>query len=183
MDNKENSPEPPESPEPSGAGLARDVRHLRVHGAASAAELREFLSKARGRSPQEVLGMVAGSRLTRSMVLATFGTVLVLVVGSVVPWLMNRATADGKSDGSSSANAAAASPAETEKSSEAAATPETADPTVSTAASAPVETNPKPNQADAEKAVNVMGLGDTKAADPKSNPLEKKLDSLLDNLE
>ena len=39
-----------------------------------------------------------------------------------------------------------------------------------------------PGSPDAKKAVEIMGLGDTKAADPKTNPLENDLDDLLDDL-
>ena len=44
-------------------------------------------------------------------------------------------------------------------------------------------TTPTPSPADAEKAIKVMGLDDTKVADPKKNPLEKSLDNLLDKIE
>ena len=165
----------PETPETSGIGIVRDVRQLRAHGEASAAELREFLARTRGRSPQEVLGMVAGSHLTWSIALATVATVLVLAVGTIVPWLLGRATSVGESP----AKAAAANPAGTAKTDEADATPQPPTPVASVADVA----NPRPSPADAEKAVEAMGLGDTKTVDPKSNPLENTLDNLLDNLE
>ena len=75
------------------------------------------------------------------------------------------------------ANAAAAVPEETAPADEPRSTVNETDATTADAA------NPKPSPADAKKAVDVMGLGDTKAADPKSNPLEKNVDKLLDGLE
>ena len=170
MDKTKHSPEQPET---SGSGIARDVRQVRAHSQATAAELREFLAETRGRSPQEVLGMVAGSSLVRSIALAAVGTVLVLAVGTIVPWLTSGETSDGKP----SANAAAAVPEETTPADEPGSTMKARDPSTAGAA------NPKPSPADAKKAVDVMGLGDTKAADPKSNPLEKNVDKLLDGLE
>ena len=164
----------PEATETSSIGIVRDVRQLRGHGEATAAELREFLAQTRGRSPQEVLGVVAGSRLTRSIALATVGTVFVLAVGTIVPWLLDRATSAGESP----AKAAVADTAATAKTDPAEATPRAPAPVASEADLA----NPQPSPADAEKAVEAMGLGDTKTADPKSNPLEDTLDNLLNNL-
>jgi len=80
MDSTKPTPEQPAMP---GFGIARDLRHLKTHSAASVAELREFLAQTRGRRPQEVLGLVAGSHLMRSVAVATLGAVLVLTVGSV----------------------------------------------------------------------------------------------------
>jgi hypothetical protein len=175
MDKTDHSPETPESKKPAGFGMARDVRQLRAHGEATADELREFLAETRGRSPQEVLGLVAGSRLTQSIALATVGTIIVLTLGSIGPWFWNRWTAEK----TPAVENVAAVPAETETPKAAAESPKAPEPV----ASAPVAANPTPNSADAKKAVDVMGLNDTKPADLNSNPLENKLDNLLDNLE
>jgi hypothetical protein len=40
-----------------------------------------------------------------------------------------------------------------------------------------------PSEANVQKAAQVMGLDETKAADPKVNPLEKNLDKLLDGVD
>jgi len=165
MDTNDKSTEAPRS------GIVRDVRQLRFHGGATAAELQDFIAKTRGRNPREVLGMLAGSDLARSIVLACGGAVLVLAVSTVVPWLLSRENPDVPSP---TKPAAAASPT----------VDETAVPEREPAAAAPTQVadDPKPSPADAEKAVSAMGLGDTKAAAPDTNPLEKDLDNLLDNL-
>jgi hypothetical protein len=172
----------PEGPDLPGFGIARDLRQLKTHGTASVAELREFLAQTRGRRPQEVLGMVAGSHLMRSVALATVGALVILVVGSVVPWWLSGSSPGAKP----AAKAATASPAATgapaeakpgkEPSAERLTPPAPATPDPLTAAA-------KPSPADTEKAVKVMGLGETKIADPKTNPLEKRLDDLLDKME
>ncbi len=172
MDSTKPTPDEPAAP---GFGVARDLRQLKTHSAASVAELREFLAQMRGRRPQEVLGLVAGSHLMRSVAVATVGAVLILAVGSVVPWWLNRLSADSASaakPGSPPAAAAAAPPESKQPE------PRPAEPP----APAPAD-DVTPSPADAEKAIKVMGLDDTKAADPKKNPLENSLDNLLDKIE
>jgi hypothetical protein len=179
MDGKHPKPEEPALP---GFGVTRDLKQLQTHSTASLAELREFLTQMRGRRPQEVLGLVAGSHLLRSVAVATLGAVVILAVGSVGPWWLNRLSAEARSAAKpgESPKAAAAAPKEAkkaEKSEKPSAEPPTA------AAPATAAADAKPSPADAEKAIKVMGLGDTKVADPKTNPLEKSLDNLLDKIE
>lgn len=171
MDSTQPTPERPAMP---GFGVARDLRHLKTHSAASVAELREFLAQTRGRRPQEVLGLVAGNQLMRSVAVATLGAVVVLVVCTVVPWWLNRLSADS----------AAAKPREPPQTAAATvATPEAKRPEQTPAESPAPTADATPSQADAEKAIKVLGLDDTKAADPKKNPLENSLDNLLDKIE
>ena len=66
--------------QPRAGGIARDLDRLKSDAGATAAEIREFLGQMRGRSPQEMIGLVAESGLTRSMFLATFLFVLSLAV-------------------------------------------------------------------------------------------------------
>lgn len=176
MDTTKSAPDGPEMP---GFGVARDIRRLKTHGAASVAELREFLGQMRGRSPQQVLGMVAGSHLMRSVGWAAIGVAIILVVGTLLPWWMGGPPNGNKSAAKASAapKAAVAAPAQAKSEKPIAAQP-------APQAPAPVaKAETKPSPADAEKAVKVMGLGDTKTADPKANPMEKSLDNLLDKLE
>jgi hypothetical protein len=176
----------PDDGQMPGFGMARDLKKLKVHGAASAAELQEFLAQMRGRSPQEVLGMLAASRLMRSIAIATIGAVLFLVVGSAGPWWWYKhgPGAGAKPDAKAAATASSAKTAEAAKTTEAAKTAE-----AKTAQPAPSMPGPsvagevKPSPADAEKAVKVMGLNDTKMADPKTNPMDRKIDDLLDGKE
>ena len=175
MDSTEPTPEGPQMP---GFGIARDLKQLKTHGSASVAELRQFLAHARARRPEEVLGMLAGSRLLRSIGVATVGVLVIFVVGTIVPWWMGGPPA-GTAPASKAAvatQAAAPAPGDAKKAEKPVAEPP------APAASAPAAAA-KPSPVDAEKAVQVMGLGETKTADPKKNPLEKSLDKLLDKLE
>jgi len=72
--------------EPAPRGLARDI-HRAKHGAkASAEELREFVKQLRGRSPQEMLGIVAENGLIRATALASVITLVFMVAFTVGPY-------------------------------------------------------------------------------------------------
>jgi len=75
---------PGDSGQPRGA--FKDVKRLKADGVASVEELREFLGQLKGKSPQEMLGIVAESGLAKGMVTATIGTVAVLFVFTIGPW-------------------------------------------------------------------------------------------------
>jgi hypothetical protein len=160
---------------PEAGGIARDLSRLKSDGAATVAELREFLGRMRGRSPQELLGLVAESGLTRSMLLATFLFVLLLAVLTVIPYALRDRRADA------SAPVAEEKAAEEEDAAQAAG-PETAEEPGKPAAAAPVG-DAEDTGVDPERAVDAMGIGETRLADPKENPLEHKLDKLLDGIE
>src|SRR4051812_40802069 len=65
-----------------------DVRRIQEHGSLSVDELREFLATMRGKSPQEVLGLVASSDLLRATVQATVACILLLAVATVGPYFL-----------------------------------------------------------------------------------------------
>lgn len=149
-------------------GVAGDLQRLKTEGGASAAELREFLSHLKGRSTQEVLGVVAESDLFRSILTATAGCFVLLVVLTVVPYAL-------KSRSASVSEKPAAAVAEPTGEAQGTTT-ETAAGTSEQAAAASLEP-------DLERAAEVMGIGGTAEADPNSNPLDSKLDKLLDGIE
>lgn len=149
-------------------GVAGDLQRVKTEGAASAAELREFLSHLKGRSPQEVMGVVAESDLLRSILTATVGCIVLLVVLTVVPYALKSRSASV----SEKPAATVTQPANEEQ----AAIAETATGTSVQAAAASGEP-------DLERAAEAMGIGGTAEADPNSNPLDNKLDKLLDGIE
>ena len=159
---------------PKAGGIARDLGRLKSDGAATVAELREFLGRMRGRSPQEMLGLVAESGLTRSMLLATFLFVLLLAALTVIPYALKDRSADASAP-------VAEEKAVTEDAAQAVG-PETAEEPGEPAAAAPVA-DTEDRRTDPERAVDAMGIGETRVADPKENPLEHKLDKLLDGIE
>ena len=160
---------------PKAGGIARDLGRLKSDGAATVAELREFLGRMRGRSPQEMLGLVAESGLTRSMFLATFLFLLLLAALTVVPYALRDRSADASAPiaDQKAVEEEAAAPAVQPEAAEEPARPPAAAPGVGS----------EDTEMDPERAVDAMGIGETRVADPNENPLESKLDNLLDGIE
>lgn len=160
---------------PKPGGIARDLSRLKSDGTATAAEIREFIGQMRGRSPQEMIGLVAASGLTRSMLLATFLFALLLAMLTVGPYVLWGRKADG------SAPVAEEKNVEQENASESDQPAATDGPTEPAAPTPVVDTDD--TGLDPERAIDAMGIGETRAADPEKNPLEDKLDNLLDGIE
>ena len=139
-----------------------DLKRLKSEASATTAELREYVRGLKGRSPQEVMGMITGNALTKALVWATVGCVASLFALSV-PFAFGS---------SAKAKAAKAKAAQTTR-----AEPE---PT-KTAAKAGSSEGDAPSEADLKKASKAMGLDETKMADPKKNPLDS-FDNLLDKV-
>ena len=150
-------------------GIVGDLQQLQADGGASAAELREFLSHLKGRSPHEVMGVVAESNLIRSVFTATVGCVVLLVVLTVVPYALKNRPA------SVSEKKPAATVMEPTNEEQTAAAETVAETSEQTAAAS--------TEPDLERAAKAMGIGGTAEADPKTNPLDSKLDKLLDGIE
>lgn len=152
-----------------GTGIAHDLKRLRSEGSASAAELREFLGQLKGRSPEEVMGVVAQSSLVQSLLTATAGFAIVLLVCTIGPYSWNLAFPTPEKS-----TPATASNTQSVESSAAPANEDTASANGAGGASGEV---------DLEGAAAAMGIGGAKEADPNENPLDKKLENLLDGVE
>ncbi len=166
----ESSKEHFEKQQPAMGGFS-DIKRVKQSSAASVAELREFLGQLKGRSPQEVMGVVAQSSLVKGIATATIATAVILLLGTVVPYALyggpaaaqaadqNNTTSASVPSATDNADAAAVNQNET-----------TADDT-------------DKNTPDLERAARAMGIAQTKSADPETNPLDNKLDNLLDGIE
>lgn len=155
-----------EQRQPMVSGPVEEMQRLRGHGAATAAELREFLGQLKGRTPQEVMGIVAQSSLVQGITTATFACGVLLAVFTVVPYAIYGSPKDQQPE----TVAVAVQPSNEQSNS--AETPEDSSTTTDESA--------KPDLA---KAADAMGIGETTEADPDKNPLDTKLDSLLDGIE
>jgi hypothetical protein len=141
-----------------------DFRNLKEHGGASLSELKEFLSSLRGRSPQEVIGIVKTSLLIQSIAISAGLIVVFLGIFTITPYMIwgpQVAQKPKKTPPPEAAQAAATAPA-------------------TVAAKAETKSDGSPSSEDTGKAMKAMGMDETKTADPKSNPLEKDFDKLLD---
>lgn len=152
-----------------GQGIVRDIRRIRAGGTMTAAELREFIRQFKGKSPQEVLGTVAQSGLTRAVGLATIACAALVAVFTIMPYACGKmlpaeTRPERKANAASPASASSASlqPAATAR--------QTATEVASPAAGA------------SQDLLDKLGEGDAKTSDPRSNPLEESADDLLKDL-
>lgn len=158
-----------EQKQPVAPGSVVKAQQLRGHSSATAAELREFLGQLKGRSPQEVMGIVAQSSLFRGITTATIACAVLLVIFTVGPYVIyggpnaqipQKTVATSVVPADSDADAAADQSTET----------------------APTEQDDS-TKPDLAKAAQAMGIGETAEAAPDKNPLDSKLDNLLDGIE
>ena len=147
------------NPHPT-VSIASDLKKIRRNTAASSQEIREFLAQMRGKSPQEMLGMLASSNLVKCTTQAGIGWLVLLVVFTLGPWLW------------SLVNPPAAK-----------VLPPPVAPVVSAPAPAAEPKSVEPAApATSTKAADKLGIGETKEAPPSQNPLEKATDDLLKDL-
>ena len=140
----------------------QDLKRIKTSTTATAAELREFHRALRGKTPTEMLGIVASSSLFRSLVVATIGTAALIAIFTILPFAWSKIF--HKPD------EAPALPVAEEK----AETPE----------NKPAVPEPSIDTPDApNKTIDALGVGETRDAPPRSNPLEGASDDLLDGLE
>lgn len=158
-----------EQQQPMPTGTATKVQQLRGNSSATAAELREFLGQLKGRSPQEVMGIVAQSSLFRGITTATIACAVLLLIFTIGPYLLSNAPG---ALSQKTVTAATVAP-------------------VSNDIAAPADQNTnttqtqqaEPTKPDLAKAAQAMGIGETAEAAPDKNPLDSKLDNLLDGIE
>jgi hypothetical protein len=136
------------------ASTAADLRELKGNSRATVQELQAFLHELKGKSPHEMLGVVAASHLARSLVISTglvFGASLIF---TAVPYFIGEKEV----------------PAEVT-----ATTPPAPVPTPPVPPETP-QPAPPPN-------LTPLGVGEQKTAPPDKNPLENKGDDFLKDLE
>ena len=142
-------------------GMISGVKRLSTDAATTTSELRDFVRSLKGRSPQEVMGIVASNALTQAMIRSTIATAVLLAV-LTVPFAFG-------SSAKAKAKKPAAAVAEAESAKSDAGTSKTAN------------SDGTPSEEDIKKASKAMGLDETKTADPKKNPLDS-FDNLLDKV-
>lgn len=141
----------------SMASTKADLRELKTNSRATVQELQEFLRELRGKSPQEMLGVVASSQLFRATILS-----VILVTGAIfaltaLPYFF------GEEPPAAPAPVAAAPVAE----------PAPPEPTPTVTDPATPEPGP----------LAPLGVNDQLPAPPNTNPLEDKGDDFLKDLE
>jgi hypothetical protein len=149
----------PETPAPRRGALAStaaDLRELKGNSRATVQELQAFLRELKGKSPQEMLGVVAASQLARSLALSSALVGGAILLFTAIPYFL------GGDEKAAPATTTAVEPAP-------APPPPAAEP-------APVEEK-KPDP------LSNLGVGEELTAPPNENPLENKGDDFLKDLE
>ena len=148
--------------ERSASGIGRDLRSVRDNGKASLQELREFVGNLKGRGAREVIGIVSGNSLVKGVEMAALGFVILLLLFTAIPFYM--AGDESMAKKSSAASAKTTPTLEKNKQSE----------------------TGKQGQAEATdgstEAVDKMGFQEIKTFDVDKNPLEEKMNKLLDGV-
>lgn len=145
---------------PPLASTRSELRNLRTNSQATVAELKAFLAEMKGRSPQEMLGMVAGNRLFRAMIHSLILIGVILLVFTVIPYL-TRESEPAPAPAAATEEAAEAAPAGPEAVPEPAVMEETTGP----------------------DALETLGVGEEIAAPPNVNPLDGDTGSFLEELD
>jgi hypothetical protein len=166
------------TPAPNSPRAAGKVQRFTANTSASAAEMTEFLTKMRGKNPQEVLGMVAASSLVRSTGVALGVTVALMLLLTLIPaWTAsdkpvapqqgagattpaNQANVKQGQNSDKSNNATAKNPASN--------------------GSKDSKAIKNPNKADV---ADKLGINGAKDPDKSANPLDSIGDDLLKNLD
>ncbi len=145
----------------------RELRNLSANTQATASELKAFLAELKGRSPQEMLGIVAASQLFRALILSSILVFALIVIFTLIPYFMG----DG-SEKSTTEQAEVSQPAPTPPAS------------TQTQPENPVPTDPTQAEANpAQPDISPLGVNEQKTAPPNVNPLEGGNDNFLDGLD
>jgi hypothetical protein len=153
-DTPENSNAP--STRTSLASTKADFRELKTNSNATLQELQEFLRQLKGKSPQEMLGVVSTSQLFRATILSTILVTAAIFGLTAFSYYFDEEPAP-------TTEPVVAVPAEP--------IPEPAVP------------SPKVTTPDAPDPIDPLGVNDQLPAPPNKNPLEEKGEDFLKDLE
>ena len=163
---------------PRAGGMTDGLKNVKQDTAASAAELKAFVQKMRGKSPKEVMGEVAESSLVQGLFVSTISFAVVVAAFTLGPFFLFESSEPKQASAKepqASSDSGKTAPAENQTQPD----PGQQNPTNQVATQ-----NPEvPSGSDVKQATKNLGIDQTKTADPNSNPLENNLDSLLDGLE
>ncbi len=158
---------PPQKPEPEFGGIHGRLKEVQHHGGETLAEVRDFLAQARGKSPQEFLGMVATSGLFTSTLASAVIIFLLIGVFTILPYLFSESATDVTNNKATAPTTNVAGDTQNDSASPTKA----ADPQATATATG-----------DNKPAGDPLGITEVKDAQPDKNPLEgaPNLDKLLD---
>ena len=152
------------------ASLGRDFKNLSRNVSATAGELREFLTQMKGKGPKEMLGLVAQSTLFKGIQQSVIIFVSIILVFTIIPFTINFFAPE---DDKQTATEASASPTTEESTQQEEDTMPNEEGTIQTPLGETATGNP---------VIDTLGIGETKEAPTKVNPLDDTGDDLFDEL-
>lgn len=135
--------------------------------------IRQFVAELKSRSPEEVMGEAATSKLTGSVIKAAVAWIGSLLVLTVVVFLLGGGPDSRNVASEANEKPAAAEPANVETPAESQAA----------TSQGPADTDTSAEGSTVEQAADAMGIRETKDADAKTESMENRLDKILDSLE
>lgn len=140
------------------ASTKADLRELKSNSNATVQELQDFLRELRGKSPQEMLGVVASSQLFRATILSIILVAGALFALTAIPFFLGDDPVPA---------------------------PETVAEATPTLPPTPAPSVPEPDITDTGKPANLapLGINEKLTAPPNKNPLEDEGESFLKDLE
>jgi hypothetical protein len=141
----------------SMASTKADLRELKANSSATVQELQQFLGELKGKSPPEMLGIVASSQLIRAIILSVILVIVAIFALTAIPYFF------GNKESPDPEQPIVTNPA--------------------TPAPEPKEANPTPNQIKPAEPLAPLGVNEKKAAPANVNPLEDDGGSFLKDLE
>lgn len=151
-------------PDGPSNGIGSELRQLSSNATATATELREFLANNEGKSPQEMLGLIAQSGLFLSTLAATGLIGGVLVVFTLVPYLIWGSDKPDQEPAAAAADNAQPADGDVAEKDESPKSPAVNDPTTTTTDGG-------------DEVTGALGISEQKSGTPDVDP---KLDSLLE---
>ena len=139
------------------ASAKADLRELKANSRATVQELQLFLRELKGKSPPEMLGIVASSHLIRAIVLSVILVIVVIFALTAIPYFFgNKESPDPEQPIVTNPAAPAAEPK---------------------------QADPNPKQIKPAEPLTPLGLNEKKNAPANVNPLEDDGGSFLKDLE
>ena len=162
------------------ASMGRDMKNLKENISFTATDLTKFLGEMKGKSPKEMLGMVAQSTLFKGMITSSLFFAALIAVFTVIPFTLNKLNPPEK------AQAAEEEPADEDSDNSNEEVSNTSDPDGQTASTETPATdadgNPLPTGSSGNDVIDTLGIGETKVAAPNVNPLDDTGDDIFDEL-
>jgi hypothetical protein len=159
------------------ASLGKDMRNIKENLAFTAGDLTKFLKEMQGKSPKEMLGLVAQSTLFKGIVSSTLLFATLIFIFTAIPFTINLVNPPEEKEQTQTEETSGGEDGDTT------GAPATGEETAGTTEPAvDADGNPLPEGATGNEVIDTLGIGETKVAAPNVNPLDDSTDDILNDL-